>query len=305
MELKLVLSIIIFAIVMIILIVFKWKEMKEIREEALEKEPREEKLKSEIPPLDILEKDSDFRKILEKFTKDEKDLIIPIGQTEEEKIKTIDLDQNNNLLIIGTTGGGKSICLNEIIASIVMNYKAEDIKIVTIDTSIVELSSFNKTPHYLKETISQPQEIVEELEILYKEANRRIKNPMSQHLLVIIDDLYDVCQYSSEALSKIEALLEISDEANIKCILATDTPAKEIISKKIQEEIDATLYLTLAPGEEKDFFFEKELTEEELAYITKIGNLIYQNKEGKERIKVPDITDKEIKKIKDWFNPYR
>lgn len=304
MELKLVLSILIFAIVMLILLNFKWKEMKEIKEEALKKEkPKEEK--PTLPPLETLEEESDLRKVLEKFQKEENKLLVPLGFNTNHELQVMDLEKSNNLLIIGTTGGGKSICLNEIISSIIMNYQREEINFVTMDTSIVELSTFNTIPHYLKETLSRPQEILEELTVLLKEADKRIKSPQHPSLIVVIDDLYDVANYSKEALEKIEQLLRMSKEANMHFIIATDTPTQEILTKNLQKEIGTTLYLTLSPGEEKEFSFEKELTEEELSFLTTIGNLIYQENNHKEKVVVPDVTEKEIKKIKDWFNPYR
>ena len=160
MEIRLVLSILVFSIVMIILIIFKYKEMTELREE---KEKLHKDEKPSLPPMGILGSDSNLANLLISFIKKSDKLLIPIGTTEDDKVKTIDLQKNPNLLLIGTTGGGKSICLNEILSSIAMNYTKDELRIVTIDTSIVELSSFNGIPHYVKETISKPQEITEEL----------------------------------------------------------------------------------------------------------------------------------------------
>jgi len=294
MELKLVLLIIIFSIVMMILLIFKWKEIAEIEEE-------KEKSAS---PLESLEEESTFKQFLKRFSKQENSLLIPIGM-KEENLKIINMGDVHNLLIIGTTGGGKSICLNEMITSIALSYSKEEVRILTIDTSIVELSSFNEIPHYIKNTISTPKDIIEELKELQKESERRIKAGNKQNLLVIMDDFYDVCSYDSNALSMVENLLLISKKANIHFIIATDTPVKDIITEKIKGNIEGILYLTLAPGEEKDFFFKKELTEEELSFLTEIGNLIYQEKDTKEKIKVPEVTETEIKNIKDWFSLYR
>ena len=298
MELIIVFSVLIFAIIMIILISFKSKEIEEIREE------KEVPIKPKYPELDILEEESNLKKILSLFQKKEDIISIPLGYLEENKIKELDLTNHYNILVVGTTGGGKSICLNEMISSLIMNYSEEDFKIVTIDTSIVELSSFNGIPHYLKETISTPQEIIEELKELQRESQKRLQEQTSPNLIVIMDDLYDVCQYSENAMSMIEDLLAHSKQARIHYILATDTPTKEVVPKRIQDYMDTIVYLTIAPGEEKDFFFDQDLSEEELEYITEIGNAIYQDQEQRERMKVPEITDKEIKIIKDWFKPY-
>ncbi len=299
MELMIIVLILVFAIVMVILLSFKYKKIDEIREEVIEKEP-----KPKYPTLDILEKDSTLRKLLSHFVKKEDSYTIPLGYLEEEKLKEIDLKDHYNILVVGTTGGGKSICLNEMISSLIMNYSEDDFKLITIDTSIVELSSFNGIPHYLKETICYPQDIIQELKELQKETQNRMREQDTPNLIVIIDDLYDVCQYSETAMSLLEDLLAHSREARIHYIIATDTPTKEVVPKRLQDYFDTILYLTIAPGEEKDFFFDQDLQEEELEYLTEIGNAIYQDNEVKERLLIPEITDKEIKIIKDWFKPY-
>ncbi len=295
MELKLVLLILIFSLVMIILLSFKWKELEEIKKE------QEESKKKKLPPLDILEEDSNLKSFLRMFSREENKLQIPIGINGDNNVRTIDLKEINNLLVIGTTGGGKSICLNEMITSLSLFYEPKEIRIVAIDTSIVELSSFNRIPHYIKEALSNPKEIIEELQLLQQEAERRIRTQNKQDLLVVIDDLYDVCSYDPNALKMMEKLLAISKEANIHFILATDTPTKELITNGIKENIQGFLYLTLAPGEEKEFFFGKDLTEEELTFLTEIGSLIYQEQDQKERIKIPEVTDTELKSLKSWF----
>ena len=295
---ELILSLTMFIIAVIALIYFRRKEEIEERE-VEEKEEKKENI-SRIPPLDILEKDSELRGVLEEFHKGDK-FLLPIGRSEDHQLKVIDLNDIHNLLVIGTTGGGKSVCLNALLSSLAFHYTKEEVRVLAMDTSIVELGSFNKIPLYIKDTLCDPKMIIEELKELQKESARRIKSENNPNLIVIIDDLYDVNEISSDALGIIEGLLKESREANIHYLIATDTPVKEILTKKVREQMLGVFYMTLSPGEEKMFPFEADLTEEELNYITTIGKAIFQTTEGNLKIVIPDVKDSEIKKIKDWF----
>ncbi len=247
-----------------------------------------------------LSSETKFNNMLNQYEKSS-DIIIPIGLDEKDNVKTINLCKNPNLLIIGTTGGGKSILLNNIIASLSIKYTKDDIKIITMDTSIVELSTFNSIPHYIKNTLSYPNDILDELDNLEKEVNRRKNQEEKQPLLVVIDDLYDICSYKNSISSQIIQLLEYAKNQNIFFILTTDTPSKKVLNKKILDLVDSTIYLTLSPGEQDDFSLSEQLNEEDLDFITKIGNLLYIHGDEKERLEAPEITDKEIKEVTKFY----
>jgi len=247
-----------------------------------------------------LSSETKFNNMLNQYEKNS-DIIIPIGLDEKNNVKTINLCKNPNLLIIGTTGGGKSILLNNIIASLSIKYTKDDIKIITMDTSIVELSAFNSIPHYIKNTLSYPNDILDELDDLEKEVNRRKNQEEKQPLLVIIDDLYDICSYKSNIYSQIVQLLEDAKNQNVFFILTTDTPSRKVLNKKLLNLVDSSIYLTLSPGEQDDFSLNEQLSKEDLDFITKIGNLLYIHGNEKERLEVPEISEKEIKEISNYY----
>ena len=263
---------------------------------------KEEKKSKVIKKQNEIEFSSEtkYNKMLNEYEKNS-DILIPIGFDVNETVKTINLCKNPNLLIIGTTGGGKSILLNNIIASLSIKYTKDDIRIITMDTSIVELSNFNSIPHYIKNTLSHPNDIINELDELEKEINRRKNQKEKQPLLVVIDDLYDICSYKNRISSQIIQLLEDAKNQNIFFILTTDTPSKKVLNKKILDLVDSTIYLTLSPGEQDDFSLSEQLNEEDLDFITKIGNLLYIHGDEKERLEVPEITDKEIKEVTKFY----
>ena len=259
----------------------------------------EESLEDLLPQEEVIELDENslFKKMTDNFTR-KVDIEIPIGFNEKEEIETINFNKINNLLIVGTTGGGKTVSLNDIISSIIMNYSKEEIKILPIDTSIVELSTFNHIPHYVQETLVSPKEIEEALEKLGVETTKRLKNDKNPFLLVVIDDLYDVLSNDRKNIELLEKLMRDTEKTNIHFILVTDTPTEEVLNKSLRNYLDGTLYVTLSPGEEKDFSFEQELTKEEWNYLTEIGNAVYKENDEKKKIKIPDISEEELKIIK-------
>ena len=259
----------------------------------------EESLEELLPQEEVIELDENslFKKMTDNFAR-KVDIEIPIGFNEKEEIETINFNKINNLLIVGTTGGGKTVSLNDIISSIIMNYSKEEIKILPIDTSIVELSTFNHIPHYVQETLVSPKEIEEALLKLGEETSKRLKNDKNPFLLVIIDDLYDVISNNRRNIELLEKLMRDTEKTNIHFILVTDTPTEEVLNKSLRNYLDGTLYVTLSPGEEKDFSFEQELTKEEWNFLTKIGNAVYKEKDEKKKIKIPDISEEELKIIK-------
>ena len=244
-----------------------------------------------------LDENSQIKQLINQFVKKE-EIEIPIGWNEENEVVTLNFKTMKNLLIVGTTGGGKSISINDIISSIIMNYSKEEIKILPIDTSIVELSSFNGIPHYVQETLVSPKELEEALEKLSTESEKRLKKEDNPFLLVIIDDLYDVLSNDSNNKQLLERLMRDTEKTNIHFILVTDTPTDDVL-KSLRNYLDGTLYVTLAPGEEKDFSFEKELEKEEWEYLTEIGNAIYKVNDEKSKVRIPVITEEEIKIIKE------
>lgn len=280
----------------IIKIILDWEDQKE-----KSKERKDTINKNNIIPTTSIfssEEEYSIKELLNQFTKDSIKKI-PIGFNEKKEAESINLEKQNHIFIIGTTGGGKSILLNEIIANTIFNYNAEELKIVAMDTSIVELSSFNGIPHYLKDTLVSPIEIIAELYDIDQEINRRKKEKKKTNLLVIIDDYYDICSYDPKVSKMMERLLKESKNTGIHFVLATDTPSKEMMTDNFKNQIDAFFYLTLSPGEIKDFSL--DLTPKELEYTKELGNAIYKTKDKKEKIKIPDISEDEIKAIKNCY----
>ena len=264
---------------------------------------KKKRFNTDLPKLNTL-KSNEYREILNEFNKIKTISSIPLGRNELGELETIDLDKLGNMLILGTTGGGKSVLLNELIMSIILNYTKEQIKFITIDSSIVELSSFNGIPHYIKDTISDMTVASTELELIVKEEEKR-KNQESikEHLFVIIDDIYDLAYGQEKYINNLLIeLIEKSKNTKVHIIVATDTPNENEIFKNYSAFFDLKCYLTLAPGTYNEFYKEKALNQEELNFISTIGNMILVTKDAKKKIKIADILDEDIKEIVKYYS---
>lgn len=264
---------------------------------------KKKRFNTDLPELNTL-KSNEYREILNEFNKIKTISSIPLGRNELGELETIDLDKLGNMLILGTTGGGKSVLLNELIMSIILNYTNEEIKFITIDSSIVELSSFNGIPHYIKDTISDMTVASTELELIVKEVEKR-KNQESikEHLFVIIDDIYDLAYGQEKYINNLLIeLMEKSKNTKVHIIVATDTPNENEIFKNYSAFFDLKCYLTLAPGTYNEFDKEKTLNQEELNFISTIGNMILVTKDAKKKIKIADILDEDIKEIVKYYS---
>lgn len=257
----------------------------------------------DLPEINTL-RSNEYKDILNEFNKIKTTASIPLGRNELGELETIDLDKFDNMLILGTTGGGKSVLLNELIMSIILNYTKEEIKFITIDSSIVELSSFNGIPHYIKETISDMTVASTELELILKEVEKRKKQEsIKEHLFVIIDDIYDLAYGQEKYINNLLIeLIEKSKNTKVHIIVATDTPIENEIFKNYSDSFDLKCYLTLAPGTYNEFDEGKTLNQEDLNFISTIGNMILVANAVKKKIKVADILDEDIKEIVKYYS---
>lgn len=302
-----------YVIILILSILVVYFYLKSIKKSNYEKDinnklearntDKKKRFNTDLPELNTL-KSNEYKEILNDFNNVKTTSSIPLGRNELGKLETIDLDKLGNMLILGTTGGGKCVLLNELIMSIILNYTKEEIKFITIDSSIVELSSFNGTPHYIKDTISDMTVASTELELIVKEVEKR-KNQESikEHLFVIIDDIYDLAYGQEKYINNLLIeLMEKSKNTKVHIIVATDTPIENEIFKNYSDLFDLKCYLTLAPGTYNEFDKEKTLNQEELNFISTIGNMILVTNDAKKKIKIADILDEDIKEIVKYYS---
>ena len=213
-----------------------------------------------------------FREVLESTAnqKSENKILVALGKDIMGKAILTDLAKMPHLLVAGSTGSGKSVCINTIICSILMRYKPNEVKLVLVDPKKVELSNYNNTPHLLCPVVTDPkkanitlQKIVSEMEKRYdifsekevkniagynewieKENKKHPDNKLAKmpYIVVIIDELADLMLVASkEVQDSIMRITQMARAAGIHLIVATQRPSTDIITGVIKNNIPSRI----------------------------------------------------------------
>ncbi len=191
-------------------------------------------------------------------------LTLALGKDTAGKSLIADLSTMPHLLIAGTTGAGKTVCVNSIIMSMLFNASPDEVKFLMIDPKMVELSIYNAIPHMLCPSVTDPKKVsaalgwvVSEMESRYsmlaKEGVRNIEgynNKDTQklpYIVVVIDELADLMQVASKQIEgAITRLAQLSRAVGIHLILATQRPSVDVITGVIKANFPARISFKVA-----------------------------------------------------------
>ncbi len=204
------------------------------------------------------------------FMETKSNLSIALGKDISGAVKTFSLIKIPHLLVAGTTGSGKSVCINAIILSLIYRYSPDEVKFILIDPKRVEFSMYNNLPHLLMPNVITDSEkalnalswCVDEMErrfIVF--ANARVKNleeyntseevlegraEKLPYIIFIIDELADLLMTAKkEAEDYICRILQKARAAGIHMILATQRPSVDIVTGKIKANLSARICFQL------------------------------------------------------------
>lgn len=235
-----------------------------------------------------------------------------------------DLSKMPHLLVAGSTGSGKSVCINTIICSILMRYKPDEVKLVLVDPKKVELTNYNGIPHLLCPVVSDPkkasvvlQKVVAEMEKRYdifaeKEVKNiagyndliekeRKKNPdinttRMPYIVVIIDELADLMLVASkEVQDSIMRITQMARAAGIHLIVATQRPSTDIITGVIKNNIPSRIAFSVSSAIDSRTILDASGAESLLGK----GDMLYlpMGESHTTRIQGCFISDNEISKL--------
>lgn len=218
-----------------------------------------------------------FRELWEQAqTSTEKLLEVPLGKAVNGSVRSFDLARMPHLLVAGSTGSGKSVAVNGIIASILMKARPDQVKFMMIDPKMVELSVYNDIPHLLIPVVTNPrkasralQKVVDEMENRYelfshfgvrniagynakvadfnqKSDTKHIPLPL---IVVIVDELADLMMVASKEVE--DAIIRLGQKARaagIHMILATQRPSVDVISGLIKANVPSRIAFAVSSG---------------------------------------------------------
>lgn len=192
------------------------------------------------------------------------DIVLALGKTAEGSILIEDLADMPHALIAGTTGSGKSVCINVILASILYRYSPDEVKLLLIDLKRVEMELFGGLPHMLVEKpLNDVNEILNALRWLREETERRYiafrgvhARKLSEYnkivdeklklprVVVIIDEASELM--TNPAVRKpieasLSSLARVARAAGVHLIFATQNPVKEVITNEIQNNLNTKI----------------------------------------------------------------
>ncbi|MBI5024308.1 MAG: DNA translocase FtsK [Candidatus Omnitrophica bacterium] len=194
----------------------------------------------------------------DEFRSSKSKLTLSLGKDIAGKSMVADLVEMPHLLIAGTTGSGKTVCVNGIIMSMILNASPDEVKFVMIDPKMVELAQYNDIPHLLCPVVTDSQKasaalnwVVSEMETRYralsKEGVRNLQGYNARghkmpYIVVIIDELADLMQVSAKAVeSAITRIAQLSRAVGIHLILATQRPSVDVITGVIKANFPARI----------------------------------------------------------------
>ena len=207
----------------------------------------------------------------------DKKLMVPLGKSIMGDIGVCEVNKMPHMLIAGTTGSGKSVCVNGIICSILMRAKPDEVKLAMVDPKVVELSVYNGIPHLMCPVVSDPKKaavllakMVAEMENRYQQFSESgtkkiegyneyvekwnkthpdIQKKKMPYIVIIIDELSDLMMVAAKEVE--DSILRITQKARaagIHLIVATQRPSTEVITGLIKANIPSRIAFAVGSG---------------------------------------------------------
>ena len=221
-----------------------------------------------------------------------------------------------HLLIAGTTGSGKSVCINTIILSLIYRHTPDRCKFILIDPKMLELSTYEGIPNLLCPVITEAKKaasvlgwVVKEMENRYKLMTkvgvRNIDGYNSKHktfmpyIVVIVDEMSDLMLVSGKEIENyIQKLSQMARAAGIHIIMATQRPSVDVITGTIKANFPTRISFQVSSKIDSRTILGEQGAEQLLGK----GDMLYMSSANKiTRIHAPFVTEEEIEKINNFL----
>ncbi len=267
----------------------------------------------------------------ESFQRNKSPLRFALGQDVAGHPIAANLEAMPHLLIAGTTGSGKSVCVNAILSSFLLNNTPDDLRIVLVDPKRVELTGYNGIPHLLAPVVVEMERVIGALQWMTREMDKRYhdfarlgarnitdynarmklqggkKLPL---LLIVIDELADLMMISPDETERtITRLAQLARATGIHMILATQRPSVDVVTGLIKANFPARVAFAVASGVDSRVILDQPGAERLLGR----GDMLYQAPDAASpaRLQGVFVSDQEIQKLVEYWrkqaeqsNPY-
>jgi len=249
------------------------------------------------------------------FLRKEYKLPIALGKSISGVPIVGDLSSMPHLLIAGTTGSGKSVCINTIILSLLYKHPPEKCKFILIDPKMLELSTYEGLPHLLCPVITEAKKaasvlgwVVKEMESRYRLMtregvrnidgyNKKHKLPMP-YIVVVVDEMSDLMHVAGKEIEGyIQKLSQMARASGIHIIMATQRPSVDVITGTIKANFPTRISFQVSSKIDSRTILGEQGAEQLLGK----GDMLYMSSANKIiRIHGPFVSDEEINKVNDF-----
>ena len=250
------------------------------------------------------------------FSKKETSLPIALGKTISGVPITVDLTSMPHLLVAGTTGSGKSVCINSIIMSLLYKHSPENCKFILIDPKMLELSSYEGIPHLLTSVITNAKKATSALSWTVKEMESRYRLMSSEgvknidgynqkhklkmpYIVVVVDEMSDLMLVSGKEIEGyVQKLSAMARAAGIHIIMATQRPSVDVITGTIKANFPTRISFQVSSKIDSKTILGEQGAEQLLGK----GDMLFMSSANKIfRIHSPYVSENEIEKVNSFL----
>lgn len=261
-----------------------------------------------------------MREVLESdaFKRIRSDLRFALGKDVAGKPVAVDLASMPHLLIAGTTGSGKSVCVNSILTCLLLNNTPAEMRLILVDPKRVELTGYNGIPHLLAPVVVDTERVIGALQWLQREMDaryhkfsqsgaRNIQDYNARHpaerlpyLVAVIDELADLMMLAPDETERaITRLAQLARATGIHLILATQRPSVDVVTGLIKANFPARIAFAVASSVDSRVILDQPGAERLLGH----GDMLFQAPDAAAPVRLQGVfvSDIEIQRLVDFW----